>query len=69
MTAVKVIKVLGTSEDSWQDASEEAFREASKTVDNISGIEEVERSATVEDGNIAEYHSTVEIAFPVEEEA
>lgn len=65
MTAVKVIKVLGTSEESWQDAAEEAFREASKTVEDISGIEIEDWTAKVENGEIQEYHATTEIAFPV----
>ena len=65
MTAVKIIKVLGTSENSWQEAAEEAFVQASKTVDDISGIEVEDWTANVEDGEITEYHATVEIAFPV----
>jgi len=65
MTAVKIIKVLGTSEESWQDAAEEAFRQASRTVDDISGVEIEDWTANVEDGEIQEYHATAEIAFPV----
>lgn len=68
MTAVKVIKVIGTSSESWQDAAEEAVVEASETVENISGLEIEDRTASVEDGRITEYKSTVEIAFPVQEE-
>jgi len=68
MTAVKIIRVLGTSEESWQDAAEEAFRQASKTVDDISGIEIEDWTANVEDGEITEYHATAEIAFPVRDE-
>lgn len=67
MTAVKIIKVLGTSEESWQDAAEEAVRQASKTIDNISGVEVEDWTADVEDGEVTQYDATVEIAFPVED--
>lgn len=65
MTAVKIIKVLGTSTESWEDAAHEAVSEASRTVDNISGIEIQDHTAKVEDGSITEYKATVEVAFPV----
>ncbi|WP_123623618.1 dodecin family protein [Halorubrum sp. CSM-61] len=68
MTAVKIIKVLGTSTESWEDAAHEAVREASKTVDDISGIEIRDHTAEVEDGSISTYKATVEVAFPVREE-
>lgn len=68
MSAIKIIKVLGTSENSWQEAAEEAFEEASKTVDDISGVEVEDWTAKVEDGEITEYHATVELAFPVHQD-
>ena len=65
MTAVKIVKVTGTSEESWQDAAEEAFREASNTIEDISGIEVEDWTAQVENDEITEYRATVEVAFPV----
>ena len=65
MTAVKIIKVLGTSSQSWDDAAEEAVAEASETIEDIHGIKIVDRTADVEDGSITEYKVTVEISFPV----
>ena len=67
MTAVKIIKVLGTSEESWQDAAREAVEDASETIDDIHGIEVEDWTADVSDGGITEYKATVEIAFPVHE--
>ena len=69
MTAVKIIKVLGTSTESWEDAAHEAVTEASKSVDDISGIEIHDHTATVTDGSITEYKATVEVAFPVREKS
>lgn len=68
MTAVKIIKVLGTSEESWDDAVHEAVDEAGETIDDIQGIKVEDRTATVEDGSISEYKATVEVAFPVRDE-
>ncbi|SFL55465.1 hypothetical protein SAMN04487950_4191 [Halogranum rubrum] len=68
MAAVKIIKVLGTSTESWEDAAREAVAQASSTVENISGIEIEDWTASVEDGEITAYKATVEIAFPVQNE-
>lgn len=67
MTAVKVIKVIGTSEQSWQDAAEEAVRRANETVEDITGVDVEGWTAQVEDGEIVQYTATAEIAFPVHE--
>ncbi|MWV65436.1 dodecin domain-containing protein [Halorubrum sp. JWXQ-INN 858] len=67
MTAVKIIKVLGTSSESWEDAAHNAVSEANKSIDDISGIEIHDHTAKVEDGSITEYKTTVEVAFPVRE--
>lgn len=65
MSAVKIVKVLGTSNQSWEDAAEEAVAEASRTIDDISGVEVEDWTASVDDGGITEYKATVEVAFPV----
>ena len=68
MTAVKIIKVLGTADESWEDASREAVATASETVDDIHGVEVEDWTADVENGEITNYKATVEIAFPVKEQ-
>ncbi|MBV0923499.1 dodecin family protein [Halomicroarcula limicola] len=68
MTAVKIVKVLGTSEESWEDAAREAVAQASETIDDIHGIEVEDWTANVENGQITEYKTTVEVAFPVHEQ-
>ncbi|WP_248516573.1 dodecin family protein [Salinarchaeum laminariae] len=68
MTTVKIVKVLGTSEESWDHAAEEAVRTASHTIEGISGVEVEDRTATVEDGEIVEFKTTLEVAFPVQEQ-
>jgi flavin-binding protein dodecin len=65
MPAVKIVKVLGTSEESWENAAEEAARTASETIEDIRGIEVEGWTAKVENGEVTEYRATVEVAFPV----
>lgn len=65
MTAVKIIKVLGTSSESWEDAAREAVAQASKSVEGIHGVEVEDWTADVENGEITSYKATVQIAFPV----
>lgn len=69
MTAIKVVKVLGTSTESWEDAAREAVREASETIDDIHGVDVKSWTASVDDGSIVEYKATVELAFPVRDQA
>jgi flavin-binding protein dodecin len=69
MVAVKIIKVLGTSEESWEAAVKEAVATAAETVDDIHGVEVEDWTADVTDGAITTYKATVEIAFPVHGES
>lgn len=66
MAAIKIVEILGTSGQSWDDAAKEALKEAKKTVRNITGIEVIAHTAKVKDGDISEYHATCKIAFRVE---
>lgn len=65
MTAIKVIEVIGTSNDSWDDAVREAVDQANETISDIRGVDVIDWTAEVEDGSLTEYRATVHIAFPV----
>jgi len=67
MAVVKVIEVIGTSENSWEDAVKKALERTAKTVRNITGIDVVGLKAEVKDNKITEYRANVKIAFVVEE--
>lgn len=66
MTVVKVIEVMGTSEDSWEDAVKNALKGAKKTIHGITGIEVVSQTATVKEGELKEFRATVKLAFKVD---
>jgi flavin-binding protein dodecin len=67
MAAVaKVVRIIGSSPESWAKAGDAAVQEAAKTVRGISGAHVVAMSAQVSDGKISEFRTTVDIAFGVE---
>ena len=66
MAVVKIVELIGSSPDSWEDAVENAVKEAAKTVRNIKGVHVKRCTAKVKDNKIIEYHADVKIAFIVE---
>jgi flavin-binding protein dodecin len=67
MTTIKVIELIGTSTKNWEDAANNAVKEAQETINDISGLEVVAQTAKVEGGEIVEYRTNVKVAFLVEE--
>jgi dodecin len=63
---VKVIELVGTSNHNWTDAVDNAVMEASRTIDEILGVEVTNFTANVDNGHIAEYKADVKVAFKVQ---
>ena len=65
---VKVITIIGTSPESFAKAADAAVRKAQQSIRNITGVDVISMSATVDPnpGGIKEYRTTVNIAFVVE---
>ncbi|MEW5784885.1 MAG: dodecin family protein [Bacillota bacterium] len=66
-TVAKVIELVGESKVSWDDAVRSAVREASKTVDNLTGVEVVNFTANLDNEEIIEYKVNLKLAFGVRE--
>jgi flavin-binding protein dodecin len=62
----KVVTIIGSSPESFAKAADSAVQEASRTIRNITGVDVVSMSASVDGGRISEYRTTVNIAFGVE---
>lgn len=60
---VKVIELIGESNDNWKDAVENAVQQASKNLPNISGVEVYNLTAGVSAGRLFEYKANVKIAY------
>jgi flavin-binding protein dodecin len=65
MAVLKVIEVLANSDKSWEDATDNAVKQAAKSVKNIRSVYLSEQSATVKDGKVDEYRVNVKITFEV----
>ena len=63
---VKVIEVIASSEKGFTEATENALKEASKTVKNIQSIYVKEMNANVENNKIVSYAVTAKISFVLE---
>jgi flavin-binding protein dodecin len=62
----KKIEVVGTSKDSFADATRVAIEEAAKTVKHTSWFEVAEMRGAIKDGKVAEFQVTVRIGFKLE---
>jgi dodecin len=64
----KITEIVGSSEKGWEEAAQIALDEAKKTIREITGIEVVDMTATVDPntGSITKYKTTIKIAFGVE---
>jgi dodecin len=65
MTVAKVIELVGESNVGWEDAVRNAIKDASKTVENITGVEVYNLTANVHEGQISDYKANVKLAFGI----
>lgn len=66
MSVVKVIEIMAESPKSWEAATQEAVKEASKTVHNIESVYVSNLKAIVKGGEIDKYRVNVKISFVVD---
>jgi len=67
MAILKVIEVLSNSNDSWEDATKKAVKQASKTVRDIVSVYVQEQSCTVKNGEVDEFRVNVKITFKIDD--
>jgi len=66
MSIAKVIEVIAESDKSWDDAAENAVKEASKSVKNIKSLYVQDMQANIEDGKITKYRLNAKITFVID---
>jgi flavin-binding protein dodecin len=66
MAVLKVIELVGTSPNSWEEATKNAVGKAAETVRGIVGADVVRQNVVVANGAITEYRVDVKLAFVVE---
>ena len=65
MAVLKVIEVLANSDKSWEDATKNAVKQASKSVKNIKSVYVQDQSAMVNGDNVTEFRVNVKLTFEV----
>ncbi len=65
MKVLKVIELLASSKESWEDAVKVAVKTASKTVKGIRSVYVQEQSAVVNDNDVVEFRVNVKISFEI----
>jgi len=66
MSVVKVIEIMSNSTKSWEDAAQQAVKEASKSLHNIKSIYIKDHSAVVKQNEIVEYRVTGDLTFELD---
>ncbi|MBT8303318.1 MAG: dodecin family protein [Bacteroidia bacterium] len=65
MAVLKVIEVLSNSNKSWEDATKNAVKHASKTVKNIKSVYVQDQSAIVDGDDVTEFRVNLKVTFEV----
>ena len=66
MAVVKVIELLGESEQGWEDASRRVVEEATRTLHGVTSVWIKEFQATVEDDKVKNFRVTAKVSFKLE---
>ena len=66
MALMKVIEVLAESPDSWEDAAQNAVKQASESLRGIASVYIKEFEAKVENDRITSYRVNAKITFALE---
>ncbi len=66
MAVLKVIELLAESDQSWEQAAQNAVHEAAKSLRGIRSLYVKEQTAVVKDGHITTYRVNVQVTFELE---
>ena len=69
MSVAKVVELIAESPTSWEDATQEALKTASKTLRGIKSIWISNMKAIVENNKITAYRVNAKVTFEVEDES
>lgn len=65
MAVLKVIELMSSSPESWEDATRKAVAKAAESVTNIQSAWVKDHSATVKDGKVEAFRVTLKVTFEV----
>ena len=61
----KIIELVGTSEESWEDAARVAVRTAGKSLEDLRVAEITRTDVTIENGEVKSFRVRLSISFKV----
>lgn len=67
MSVYKVIELVATSEESWEDAAKKAILMAKKSLRELRVAEITKMDVRLDDGEIVEYRVRVNVSFKYED--
>lgn len=65
MAVIKVIELLSNSDKSWEDATKNAIKEASKSIKNIKSAWVADQSVVIKDNEVSEFRVNLKVSFEV----
>ncbi len=66
MSVYKVIDIIGTSSNSWEEAATEAIRTASQSIRDLRVAEVVEQDISLDESGTITYRTKLQISFKYE---
>ena len=68
MSVAKIVELVGSSEKGWEDATQTAVKEATKSIRGIHGIEVKDITAKIDSktGKIRQYRVGIKLSFGIE---
>ncbi|GMU57058.1 MAG: hypothetical protein AMXMBFR33_62040 [Candidatus Xenobia bacterium] len=67
MSVYKMLEIVGTSKEGYEQAIREAIEKAARTVRNMSWFEVIEQRGTVIDGKVGEYQVKLNVGFRIDD--
>jgi flavin-binding protein dodecin len=58
-----VIELIGTSTDSWEQATANAVNEASKTLRDLRVAEVIEQDVLIDEGRVSTFRTKIRLSF------
>ena len=59
----KVIEVVGSSPNSWEEAAKKAIERASESLRNLRVAEVIDQDIKIEDGKLSSYRTKLKLSF------
>ena len=63
MSVYKVIEIVGTSENSWEEAAKSAVEKASQSLEDLRVAEVTSQDLKIENGEVVAYRIRVSVSF------